>query len=149
MVVVLLGACSSKSNSGEGSAAPSSVAASVPCNVHPASAGKAGSTTLSFAVSRDGKPTSVEQFTQDVILIGRVTSAQIRLDDPAISRSHAMVEVEPAGIHLTDLGSDVGTLVNGQRVAPAKGIDLVNGDSIVVGPITLKLTIGGPPCPPR
>ncbi|OBG12552.1 hypothetical protein A5765_14445 [Mycolicibacterium celeriflavum] len=50
------------------------------------------------------------------VTIGRELPAQIRIDEPGISRTH--VRLEPAGDHwvLTDAGSRNGTYFDGQRV---------------------------------
>ncbi|EID09396.1 FHA domain-containing protein [Mycolicibacterium phlei RIVM601174] len=50
------------------------------------------------------------------VTIGRELPAQIRLDEPAISRTH--VRLEPAGDHwiLTDAGSRNGTYFEGRRI---------------------------------
>lgn len=50
------------------------------------------------------------------VTIGRELPAQIRIDEPGISRMH--VRLEPAGDHwvLTDTGSRNGTFVDGRRV---------------------------------
>lgn len=53
------------------------------------------------------------------VTIGREMPAQIRVDEPGISRMH--VRLEPAGDHwtLTDSGSRNGVFLNGQRVDSA------------------------------
>ncbi len=50
-------------------------------------------------------------------VIGRVKAAGLRIQDPNVSRQHAVIE-ERAGVHyLVDLGSVNGTYVNGERIA--------------------------------
>lgn len=74
-----------------------------------------------------------------VIKIGRVPSASIRFaDDDQVSRMHAIIERNHDGIFLIDLGSVLGTYVNGAKVNKRK---LVSGDLISVGRQTLRLTI--------
>jgi len=49
-------------------------------------------------------------------LIGRDDAAEIRLDDPAVSRRHARIVVSDAGACIEDLGSKNGTSIDGRRV---------------------------------
>jgi transcriptional regulator with GAF, ATPase, and Fis domain len=49
--------------------------------------------------------------------IGRDDAAEITMDDPALSRFHALLEPASGGVRVTDLGSRNGTLVGGVRVA--------------------------------
>jgi hypothetical protein len=57
------------------------------------------------------------------LVVGRGTNADLRIDDPGVSRRHVQfrVQSDPAGTAVTvmDLGSTNGTLVNGQRVQHA------------------------------
>ncbi|TDY05120.1 FHA domain-containing protein [Mycolicibacterium litorale] len=50
------------------------------------------------------------------ILIGRELPAQIRLDDPRISRTHARIDVDGDHWVMTDAGSTNGMYVDGRRV---------------------------------
>lgn len=61
------------------------------------------------------------------LAIGRGSDCDLVLDEPEMSRRHAMVEVTPAGIWLRDLGSSNGTYVNGVQVRDAV---LFTGDQI-------------------
>jgi hypothetical protein len=57
------------------------------------------------------------------LVIGRGSDADLRINDPGISRRHAQIRVTPAGpevkIDIVDLGSTNGVVVNGQRVQQA------------------------------
>ena len=68
------------------------------------------------------------------LLIGRGSEADLRINDPGISRSHAQIRVNSAGqglqIDIVDLGSTNGILVNGQRVQHAV---LQEGTRIEIG----------------
>jgi|GEM_PF-3268006 len=71
-----------------------------------------------------------------VSVIGRVAEREVHVEDQAVSRSHAKVEVSPNGYVITDLGSANGTLVNGN---PLQGtIPLRNGDVVQVGQTVLR-----------
>jgi FhaA, N-terminal domain/FHA domain len=68
------------------------------------------------------------------LVIGRGSDADLRINDPGISRRHAQIRVTPAGpqlkIDIVDLGSTNGILVNGQRVQQAP---LHEGTRIEIG----------------
>jgi hypothetical protein len=68
------------------------------------------------------------------LVIGRGSEADLRINDPGISRRHAQIRVNPAGprmqIDIIDLGSTNGILVNGQRVQQAV---LQEGSRIEIG----------------
>ena len=51
------------------------------------------------------------------ILVGRAPSADVRIDDPRVSRLHARIEMRDDGVYVEDLGSRNGTLVDGAPVA--------------------------------
>jgi len=51
------------------------------------------------------------------ILVGRAASADLRIDDPRVSRLHARIEMRDDGVYVEDLGSRNGTSVGGETVA--------------------------------
>jgi serine/threonine protein kinase len=52
------------------------------------------------------------------LILGRADDADVRILDTASSRHHVAVELGPAGLSVTDLGSKNGTLLDGARLAP-------------------------------
>jgi hypothetical protein len=80
------------------------------------------------------------------IVIGRGNDADLRIDDPGVSRRHVEIRVEepqdPADgsprITVLDLGSTNGVLVNGRRVERA---ELADGATIRVGNTTMSLRL--------
>jgi FhaA, N-terminal domain/FHA domain len=68
------------------------------------------------------------------LVIGRGSDADLRINDPGISRRHAQIRVSAAGpqvkIDIVDLGSTNGIMVNGQRVQQAA---LQEGSRIEIG----------------
>ena len=68
------------------------------------------------------------------LVIGRGTEADLRINDPGISRRHAQIRVNAAGpqvqIDIVDLGSTNGIVVNGQKVQQAA---LQDGTRIEIG----------------
>jgi pSer/pThr/pTyr-binding forkhead associated (FHA) protein len=81
-----------------------------------------------------------ETLTQDIIKVGKLSSSHLRIDDEAVSRMHAVIEIAgPGEIYIIDLGSTKGTLVNGQKVNKTK---LQSGDQVVLGGTKLVITVG-------
>ena len=67
--------------------------------------------------------------------LGRSLSADVRFDDPTVSRRHALVYREPGGgARILDDRSLNGVFVNGERVDLA---ELADGDEIAVGRFTV------------
>jgi predicted nucleic acid-binding Zn-ribbon protein len=62
--------------------------------------------------------------------IGRSLAADIRFDDPSVSRRHALIVRQPDGLRVLDDRSLNGVFVNGERV---EWSPLADGDVIVVG----------------
>ncbi len=65
------------------------------------------------------------------ILIGRDPNADVRIDDPRVSRLHARIEMRDDGVYVEDLGSRNGTLVDGEPVKGSR--QLAAGDEISIG----------------
>jgi DNA-binding NtrC family response regulator/pSer/pThr/pTyr-binding forkhead associated (FHA) protein len=79
-----------------------------------------------FELPRDGE-----------IIIGRGDLAELRLNDNAVSRRHAVLQLRDGAVTLRDLGSHNGTFVNGVRLAAPQL--LRSGDSLTVCATTLVL----------
>ncbi|MGA2321473.1 MAG: FHA domain-containing protein [Solirubrobacteraceae bacterium] len=62
--------------------------------------------------------------------IGRSLAADVRFDDPTVSRRHALIVRQPDGVRVLDDRSLNGVFVNGARV---EGKTLKDGDEIIVG----------------
>lgn len=121
------------------------VAAPVPATVPPAGApGPAAappsvpaSPPASPAPTRPGFATvTVTGIDHDVVLqgdrmvVGRLASCDICLQDRNVSRQHAAFVAEPGGWAITDLGSTNGTMLNGAAVSSRT---LSDGDIVTVG----------------
>lgn len=74
------------------------------------------------------------QLTRSVTRIGRGADADIRLEDPGVSRHHAEIRIAGNDVVLRDLGSTNGTYVNGTLVAEHP---LRDGNVITVGSTNL------------
>ena len=99
--------------------------------------GTAGSPYLVVLVgSRAGE---MFRIAKSATLIGRSPYADVRLEDDGVSRRHAVLISNAAGITLRDLRSANGTYCNGTRIADP--VQLTNGDKISMGGTTvLKFT---------
>ena len=68
-----------------------------------------------------------------------------------VSRSHAAIELGGEGLEVVDLGSRLGTLVNGRRIGrdwPSRRAPLLRGDNVLVlgsrgSPFRFQVTVGG------
>jgi hypothetical protein len=67
--------------------------------------------------------------------IGRSLAADIRFDDPTVSRRHALIVRQPDGVRVLDDRSLNGVFVNGERVEWSV---LSDGDEILVGRHSLR-----------
>jgi hypothetical protein len=75
------------------------------------------------------------------IVIGRGSEADLRINDPGVSRRHAEIRVEAGDatgtqVSVVDLGSTNGMLVNGSR---AKQAELDDGGTIKIGNTTMTV----------
>jgi pSer/pThr/pTyr-binding forkhead associated (FHA) protein len=68
--------------------------------------------------------------TREWTRVGRSLAADVRFDDPTVSRRHALIVRQPDGVRLLDDRSLNGVFVNGARV---DGQTLKDGDEIIVG----------------
>jgi len=65
------------------------------------------------------------------ILVGRATSADLRIDEPRVSRLHARIEMREDGVFVEDLGSRNGTTVDGTPVTGSRRLAV--DDEIAIG----------------
>lgn len=63
--------------------------------------------------------------------------------DETVSRVHGRFIVRDEVLHVEDLGSSGGTIVNEQRLAPSHPEALMTGDSLKIGGVELTLSIQG------
>jgi pSer/pThr/pTyr-binding forkhead associated (FHA) protein len=89
-----------------------------------------------LAMFADGR-TLVIELSDGWSRIGRSSSADIRLDDPTVSRRHAVVVRTPEGeLRVLDDRSMNGILVNGE---PVDWSPLADGDELQIGRYTLSV----------
>lgn len=72
------------------------------------------------------------------VLIGRSRKANFVIEDECISREHARIRRDLAGVHIIDLGSRNGVLINGVQVQGTQRLG--SGDEVRLGTTRLKYT---------
>jgi len=72
--------------------------------------------------------------------VGRNASCQLSLDDPLVSRRHALLTVAEESVTIEDLQSRNGVIVNGQKITGR--MPLAAGDRILIGAQELTLLQG-------
>jgi pSer/pThr/pTyr-binding forkhead associated (FHA) protein len=70
--------------------------------------------------------------------IGRAATADLRFEDPRVSRRHAILVRYGNHVRMLDDRSSQGTFVNGARVVAT---DLSEGDVVRLGPVSFTYTI--------
>ena len=90
--------------------------------------------------NKDGSERASYVLKLGVSTLGRGLDNECVLDDRAVSRKHATITFESDGtFRLTDLGSENGTYVNGQRITTHT---LKDGDEVHMGKSTLVFSLG-------
>jgi pSer/pThr/pTyr-binding forkhead associated (FHA) protein len=83
-----------------------------------------------YLVYRDASRVSVMPLTREWTKIGRSLTADIRLDDPTVSRRHALICRQRQGVRVLDDRSLNGIFLNGERTEWA---ELNDGDELIIG----------------
>ncbi len=81
-------------------------------------------------VYEDGEQLVVVPLTHEWTRVGRSLAADLRFDDPTVSRRHALIVRQADGVRVLDDRSLNGVFVNGERI---DGRLLQDGDEIIVG----------------
>lgn len=95
----------------------------------------------------DANGTREFRLTQPVTSLGRSPDNVLQLPDERVSRFHAQIAIDDAGIAITDLGSANGTALNGVELEPRVPTPLKPGDIIKIPPYTLTLNTHESPAP--
>ena len=85
--------------------------------------------------------TKIVPLTREWTRVGRSLAADVRFDDPTVSRRHALLVRQPDGVRVLDDRSLNGVFVNGERV---EWSPLKDGDEIVVGRYRLFFLTASP-----
>jgi predicted nucleic acid-binding Zn-ribbon protein len=83
-----------------------------------------------YVLYEDGSEIKTVALTREWTRIGRSLAADVRFDDPTVSRRHALVVRQADGVRVLDDRSLNGVFVNGERV---EWRALHDGDEILVG----------------
>jgi len=80
-------------------------------------------------------------------VLGRSTTANVRLADREVSRKHSQIDKEGEDYVLRDLGSSNGTFLNGKRIfTPTR---LKDGDEVVIGTSKMEFRLGAGSVKPK
>lgn len=94
---------------------------------------------LRVEIIQDGEVVRSEELDQDVIKVGKLSSSHLRLEDPDVSRIHAVIERSPSGdFSVIDLGSATGTYVNDEKVTKS---EISSGDELRFGATIIRIEI--------
>jgi DNA-directed RNA polymerase subunit RPC12/RpoP len=83
-----------------------------------------------YVVYEESGEPKVVPLTREWTRVGRSLAADVRFDDPTVSRRHALIVRQPDGVRVLDDRSLNGVFVNGERV---EWRVLEDGDEILVG----------------
>ena len=100
---------------------------------------KTGSVEFTLTAA-DGRKFLLELREGQVALAGRDLGAEVVIPDGRVSRHHASLSLEKAGLYIEDLHSQNGTLLNSERIQRAQ---LKHGDSIKLGDYEFILEVTG------
>jgi predicted component of type VI protein secretion system len=77
-------------------------------------------------------------------LIGRGPECHVRHQSELISRRHCLLRVRGLSVHVRDLGSTNGTLLNGWPIAGERAMS--QGEILQIGPLVLELLLESADC---
>lgn len=98
------------------------------------------SDSLAYAEGAEGEHRAVA-VEEEFLRIGRSLAAEVRFDDPTVSRRHAILHRHERGVRILDDRSLNGVFVNGERT---EWHSLEDGDEILVGRFRLYfMTVAG------
>ena len=97
---------------------------------------------LQIDILDDGEVVESIELDEDKIKVGKLATSQLHLDDPNVSRIHAVLENQGDGTYQAiDLGSASGTYVNGEKIS--KSI-VGDGDEMRFGETVVRLQVFDP-----
>jgi len=93
---------------------------------------------ISLIVESPGQEPQAIKFSRDTILIGRLLACDVQIEDEAVGREHARIEVTPEGaVKLVDLGTSAGTRLNDNRIS--NETLLSSGDKVQIGDAAITI----------
>jgi pSer/pThr/pTyr-binding forkhead associated (FHA) protein len=82
------------------------------------------------------------RFRQGEFVFGRGPECHVRPNSEWVSLQHCLLRVGADSVHIRDLGSTNGTLINGVRVIGERRLD--PGDHVQIGPLVLQILFDAP-----
>ncbi len=100
------------------------------------------SLTLAFSITVGDQDAGTQEFDQEMVTIGKGAAAVLQIADPDLADLHAAVQLgDDDSVTLLDLGSETGTLLNGN---PINNETVSDGDEIRIGSTVLVLGVRRP-----
>ncbi len=96
--------------------------------------------TLTFKIHRGADVVGTQTFPVgpvDVVKIGRLKSSHLCLDDDAVARMHAVIEMAGDELRIVDLGTVAGTVLNGTKIF--RNATINQGDALTFGSFRVEL----------
>lgn len=87
----------------------------------------------------NGEVARVVETQADSVRIGKNSSCELCLDDPSVSRVHAVLERSGDSYKISDRISASGTFVNDQKLAPSSASTLNSGDVVRFGNVSVRV----------
>src|SRR5690606_14836948 len=100
--------------------------------------GAGGRRMITIVVSLRGRVITTRSFTQERIRIGRSADNEVRIDNAALSRQHALIERVGRVYTLVDTSQKNGVYLNGERV---RRRHLNHGDTVGLGKFLLTIDL--------
>jgi len=79
-------------------------------------------------------------FKREIIFVGRSTESDLQIKDGAVSRKHFKIYRLGKKIYVEDLVTKNGTFINGERMAPWKGFEVSEEDTISIANTEFQLS---------
>lgn len=97
--------------------------------------------SMTFNIQENGQNTRTQVLSKPIIKVGKRPNSDLCIESEDISRHHAVIEVTSEGIYVIDMGSALGTRVNGKRVNKCS---LRTGDELQFGEVRVSVQFGEP-----